>query len=197
MSADPAEPKTRPDEPPAPRAADSAASANLPAAVPPWAALPPSPDEEVEVWWGGCSGWILLPSFVVCLALTGLGVWVSWHLVPRHLLRLTAVTIAAVIWGVQLLRLGARVFGWTYRLTTRRLLLARGVRRMDVKAVELTRIRRVTVERSGLERLTGLGRILVTVEGEPEPRVLAGVRNPHSAAETIRLAVEKATLPAA
>ncbi len=189
MSADPTEPTAEPH--PQPRGGQLPAGTG-PAPVPPGGARADSATEEVELWWGSYSGWTMVPSFAVCLVLTGLIAWAAWQLMPQHLWRATTVGAAGVVWAVQLLRFGARVFGCNYRLTTRRLLLAHGVRRMQVAVVELARVRRVTVDRRGLEAAVGVGRVLVQVEGEARPRALEGVRNPQSTADLIRAAVKTA-----
>ena len=189
MSADATEPNPAPPAAGPGRAADGPPGTRPePPAAPPRAHV----EDEVEVWWGSYSGWAMLPSFAVCLVLTAVAAWVVWQFVPRHLMRAAVLVAGAAIWGVQLYRVGSRVFGRNYRLTTRRLLVMRGVRRMRVKAVDLARVRGVTVERTGLERMAGVGRVLIEADGEPKPVVLAAVRNPVSAADTIREAARAA-----
>src|SRR5947209_7299648 len=59
------------------------------------------PGEEVELWWGSYSGWTMMPSFVVCLLLTGLIGWAAWYFVPEGWAQLSALVAASVVWLVQ------------------------------------------------------------------------------------------------
>ena len=192
MSPDPPELQAGPMPPQAAESGSGRDPAAVRAPGTPPAEVDSDPAEEVEVWWGGYSGWALTPSFVVCLLITAFIVWASWHYLPRHLFRVTATVAASLVWGVQFVRFGVRVLGFNYRLTTRRLLLSRGVRRLRVRAIELARVRRVTPETSGLEALFGVGRVYVHVEGEAAPHVLPGVRNPRNVAALIRAAAQAA-----
>jgi hypothetical protein len=151
----------------------------------------PFPD-EVDLWWGSFSPWTMLPSFLVCLLLTGLIVWAAWYFVPRGWVQVTALAGASVVWVVQFFRWAGRVFGETYRLTTRRLLWARGLRNTRLRAVELVKVTRIAVWRGWWETRAGVGRIVVEEEPGQEPVVLEGVRMPAQAAERIRDAVKSA-----
>src|SRR5262245_22311950 len=115
-------------------------------AAPEPAPTPPAPAEEVELWWGAYSGWAMTPSFVVCVLLTGLIIWASWHWMPGGWVKVTAVAASGVVWLVQLARWAYRALGHNYRLTDRRLWLAHGIRRRAISAVELSGVEKVTVE---------------------------------------------------
>jgi hypothetical protein len=153
-------------------------------------AAEPAPPDEVERWWGAYSFWAKTPSFLVCLLLTGVIMWLYWY---YHWGRAAAVAAGGVVWLVQSYRLAACVFGFNYRLTNRHVWLARGVRRMSLLSVELRRVARVTVERTWLERHLGVGRVYV-VPDDPAltPLILEGVARPCDAADLIRDAVAQA-----
>jgi hypothetical protein len=141
--------------------------------------------EEVELWWGSYSGWTMTPSFVVCLLLTGLIAWAAWYFVPQGWVQLSALGAASVVWLVQFARWGSRFFGRNYRLTTRRLFVIRGVRRLTITELDLRHLGPVTVNRSWLERQVHVGRVVVEREGGP-PLVLEGVHHPQRCADLIR-----------
>jgi hypothetical protein len=147
-------------------------------------AAEPEPPDEVERWWGSYSFWTKTPSFLVCLLLTGVILWLCWYYGWG---RAIAVGAGGVLWLVQSYRLAACVFGYNYRLTNRHLWLARGVRRMTLLSVELRRVARVTVERTWLERRLGVGRVCVVADDPAlTPLILEGVRQPSTAADLIR-----------
>jgi len=92
----------------------------------------PEPEGEVELWWGGYSGWTMLPGFAVCAFLTAGMISVAWYLyseenVPGDRARHVVYGLAFVVWCVQLLILAHRTATLNYRLTTRRLFRFRGL----------------------------------------------------------------------
>src|SRR5438876_2032340 len=84
------------------------------------------PPEEIDVWWGAYSGWTMLPSMTLCVALTSflaVGLW-AWG--PHGYRQLLFLLLGTALWLVQGLRFFWRVFGSSYRLTSRRLFRDRG-----------------------------------------------------------------------
>jgi hypothetical protein len=147
--------------------------------------------DEVELWWGSYSGWTMAPSFAVCILLTGVIVWAAWYFVGHGWEQLTALSAASVVWVVQLVRWGARFFGWNYRLTTRHLFALRGLRRPTIARLELARVARVHVHRNWVERQVHVGRVIVEGDGVM-PLVLEGVYQPQRHADLIWDAVKRA-----
>jgi Bacterial PH domain len=144
------------------------------------------PDEEVDVWWGAYCGWTTMPSMVVCVVLTGLIALGVWTWVPRGYMQLAFVGLGGALWLAQGLRWAARVFGITYRLTSRRLYVDRGVRHRRMLNVELHEIAQVGVRRSPVEKFLRVGRVVVHFEDARPPLVLEGVRSPDWVASLIR-----------
>ncbi len=160
------------------------------------AAMPSAPPaEEVELWWGAFSGRTLLPSFLVCLLLTGLIGWAGWYFVPREWTRTVVVGASGLVWLVQIARWIGGTLRANYRLTTHRLWVVRGVRLMKSTAIELTQVRDVTVTHTWLEQRLDVGRIVLAIETSGLLVVLRGIRQPHKAAEVIRAAVRAARHP--
>jgi hypothetical protein len=133
------------------------------------------------------------PSFLVCLLTTGLIAWLTWLIVPPGFFKLMFVGLAGALWLCQGLRWSYRYFGYTYRMTTRRLFCNRGFRYSQRDVIELAAVGSVLVRRNWFERLAGVGQVLVLPQ---DPRcnllILQGIRHPLRAAENIRLAVKKA-----
>jgi hypothetical protein len=174
-------------------AVSSAQPPYAPAAEPGPATGEPSPadkeatPEEMDVWWGAYSGWTMAPSWAVCILLTGLIVWGAWLLVPRGFMQGTILGLGGAVWLVQGVRWGYRVFGYNYRLTTRRLYVDHGFLYEGFAAVDLTAIDKVVVKRHGLDCLLGVGQVLVlTGDRTKPPLVLEGVRRPLLVAEKLR-----------
>lgn len=164
-----------------------------PDGVPAASATAEGPPEEVELWWGSCSPWALAPSFLVCVVLTAGVVWVSWYYFQRGWAQPVALAAGTLVWAVQLYRWGRRVFGWNYRLTTRRILVARGVLRMRFAFVDLRDVGTVLVAVRRWERWFGLGSVLVWREGQAAAALrLEGLTQPQRVADQIREAVQQA-----
>ena len=152
--------------------------------------LPPEETQEVDLWLGGYSGRTMLPSFLGCGLVTGLLGWVAW-LEGQWTSRLLRGVIYGM-WVIQLLRWGYRSVSVTYRLTTHRLLRDRGFSHPADGEIELRQVAAVHVEKNLLERLVGVGRIVVRPEGNNSPPlVLAGVYHPEQSAALILAAVER------
>jgi membrane protein YdbS with pleckstrin-like domain len=169
-------------------------------AASPGVPVPPPPEEtqEVDVWWGSCAGRTMLPSFVLCGLLTagiaaGAGyAWLDYGLPPLEV-RYSAYAVAGIIWVVQVVRWGLRVLGMSYRLTNRRLFLARSFTGAPFTQVDLRRVARVEVRRSALQRRLGIGRLEIGGEDGGAPfLVLEGVADPERIAEEIRILARKA-----
>jgi hypothetical protein len=140
----------------------------------------------------------MLPSFLVCVLATGLIAWVTWLLMRPGYFKLTFLGLAGLLWLGQGIRWGYRYFGYTYRMTTRRLFRDRGFLLGLRDQVELASVAGVVVRRRWFERLVGIGEVLVRPEDPARPPLtLEGVRQPARVAEEIRLAVQRAREAAA
>ena len=152
--------------------------------------------EEVDLWWGGYSGWALVPGIVLCLALTGLigvGTWAWMH---RGWMQLAFLGLGSALWLVQGLRWGHRYFSFSYRLTTRRLFYEAGFWAPERLQVDLAHIAGVAIKQNSLEKILHVGRIVLCLEGHaPKPLVLGGVRHPHEIAAFLRERAHKSRNP--
>jgi hypothetical protein len=141
-------------------------------------------NQEVDVWWGSYAGRTMLPSFLVCIALTGLIIGFAWAYVERSQLKLTVLGLSGGLWLVQLGRFAYRYFGFTYRLTSKRLFRNRSRQPLQVP---LTDIGEVRVEQNSFEQLVGVGRVFITFPDKTRPPVvLEGVKKPKHVVELIR-----------
>ncbi len=144
--------------------------------------------QEVDLWWGGPSGWSMAPSFAVCVVLTlaiiGAAIFIYCEgMVGEALARYEVYLLAGTVWLIQLTRWGYRVTCYGYRLTTRRLFVSRGFWFPPDIAIDVGDLREVRVRQTPVERWLGVGRIHmsakapshVILEGVSEPRRIAGL----------------------
>ena len=150
--------------------------------------------QETDVWWGAYSGWTLLPSLLVCVALTAAIVWGALTFVERRYVQWTFWSLAGLVWIVQLVRLGRRVFGINYRLTSKRLFLERGHWRSSLIWIDLATIVDVGVRPVPLGNWTGVGNVVIGAENG-DRFVLRGVHRPHEIARLIRDLSERIRQP--
>ena len=142
---------------------------------------------EVDAWWGSYSMATMVPSLLVCLLLTALIAWAGWAFVPRGYVQVTVLGLAAAVWLVQGVRWAQRVFGYNYRLTTRRVYADRGFVYKGYAAIDLAKVARVLEKRTWTERLLGVGQVWVIPDDTTKPPlVLEGVRRPKAVADRIR-----------
>jgi hypothetical protein len=156
------------------------------------APVPAERPQEVDVWWGSWSGRTMLPSVLVCVVLTGAVVWWAWSVVDRRFVQLTFWGLAGAIWLVQMLRWSWRVFGYNYRLTSRRLIVSHGHWPPRFALIELANIEHIRVEPYTHSRWTGVGKLVVTLRAGKGEAVLEGVRRPQEIAELIGATMRQA-----
>jgi uncharacterized membrane protein YdbT with pleckstrin-like domain len=86
-----------------------------------------------------------------------------------------------------LLRVWYRTKAVRYRLTTQRLFVQTGLVAKKLEEVELFRVKDVTLSQGFLQRLLGVGTVVVLSSDDTAPRLeLAGIRQPMEVKETIR-----------
>jgi membrane protein YdbS with pleckstrin-like domain len=147
--------------------------------------------EEIDIWWGSYAGRAMLPGFMLCLLVTVLLLALDWYLGFRHLrtylISSAILSLAGAVWLFEGTRWFYRMIAVNYRLTNRRLLYTRGFKVPDNWTVELARVAQVSVLRSPLERLLGIGRISIQVyDSSLPPLILEAVLAPERVARTIR-----------
>jgi hypothetical protein len=154
--------------------------------------LTPEPPQETDAWWGSYSGWTMMPSTVVCLVLTALIAWGAWRLLDKGWVQLSVLTLAGGLWLAQAFRWCYRVFGYNYRLTTRRLVQTRGIL-YDAVEVDLAAVTKVEARRSPADWLVGVGNVCITLEDPLGTKViLEGVSHPGQVADHVRKLCEQA-----
>jgi membrane protein YdbS with pleckstrin-like domain len=152
--------------------------------------------DEVDIWWGSYASRTMLPSFLLCLLLTIVLLAIDWYLEGRNersdLISSAVLGTAVALWLFEGTRWFYRMIAINYRLTSRRLLCTRGFSLRDCRAVDLAQVTEVAVESSPIERLLGVGRILIHVQDGHPAAVLDGVLKPRRVARTIRRRVRHA-----
>jgi hypothetical protein len=136
----------------------------------------------------------MLPSMLVCLALTAFIAWASWRLVERGWLQFSVVTVAGALWLAQAFRWCYRVFGYNYRLTTRRLFQSKGLLYyQETLEVPLATIATVALRRQPQGLLADTGTVSLTLDDARKTKVvLEGVARPRQVADLIRGLAQKA-----
>jgi hypothetical protein len=149
-------------------------------------------EAEEDVWWGSYSLWAIVPGCVACLLATALLACLLWLSLPPYLSRPAFLGIGGVLWLTQGIRWSRRVFGYSYRLTSRRLFCHRGLQSAAASQTELGEIASVAVSQCWYERLVGVGRIAVRLNQSAQPAmILTGVRNPAAIAAEIRASSQR------
>jgi hypothetical protein len=151
--------------------------------------------EEVELAWHGYSAAALVPSTIALAALSAGVILALRPLVPTWVLHEAADAPLAALWLLQAIRAGYRLFGYNYRLTTRRLFRERGRLYPPDAPVELATVVRAEVRQSLIGRLAGVGTIRVIPEEVTPNRPavdLIGVRRPQVLAARIEEAASAA-----
>ena len=112
--------------------------------------------------------------------------------------------LGTLLWGVVLLpvfllgvllwlRVWYLVSSTRYRLTTQRLFVQTGLVAKKLEEVELFRVKDVTLNQGILQRLLGVGNVVVLSTDDTTPRLeLAGILNPIEVKEQIRNAFRAA-----
>ena len=105
--------------------------------------------------------------------------------------------LGLMVWGVLLafvgigllllLRAWYLVAATRYRLTTQRLFVQKGLIAKELEEVELFRVKDVTVRQGMLDRMLGVGTVVVLSTDDTAPRLeLAGIRRPVEVKESVR-----------
>jgi membrane protein YdbS with pleckstrin-like domain len=193
-----------------------AAAVAAPASAPvSWPAAPPAGAEQV-VWQGEASVRLLarqLPGMLWAVIVPPLAFWLlpqALHVVGgmRRELRVaiaeqrTAIQLV-VIGAVVLLSLSrlarvaldyARLRATRYRLTNQRLTVESGLLSKRVDDIDLRSLQDVALEQSALERLLGVGRLVIVSSDHSRPRLeLIGIREPRDVREQVRACAYQAS----
>lgn len=153
-----------------------------------------APADEVELWWGGYSGWAMLPLFFVCACVTAAMIGSAWYLyseenVPGDRARYAVYLLALALWSMVIAVGLYRMVSWNYRLTTRRLFLIRGINPRTAAVTPLGDIQCILVSQTPVERRLNIGS--VRVQASRLEMDLPGVRDPHHVAGLIEKQVKR------
>ncbi|MCK4658498.1 MAG: PH domain-containing protein [Phycisphaerae bacterium] len=148
---------------------------------------PIDPSAETTLWegrthWIHFSGTIALGvlaivlTTIICLRLNSTaGIFTIW-------LGLVALSIATVM-----ARIVWRIFSCSYRLTSQRLFISRGIFSQTIDQTELIRVDDVRIRKSLFDRIFGLGSVRVlSTDATDHKLVIEGIRSPDQLAEHIR-----------
>lgn len=112
--------------------------------------------------------------------------------------------LGLMVWGILLLpvagiglllllRAWYRVASTRYRLTTQRLFVQKGLIAKELEEVELFRVKDVALRQGVLDRMLGVGTVVVLSTDDTAPRLeLSGLREPMVVKETLRNAFRAA-----
>jgi len=104
------------------------------------------------------------------------------------------VLLPVFLLGVLLwLRVWYKTSATRYRLTTQRLFVEKGLIAKHIEEVELFRVKDVTVRQGALQRLLGVGSVVVLSSDDTAPRLtLKAIHNPVEVKENLRTAFRAA-----
>jgi hypothetical protein len=167
-----------------------------PRITPPAVVMPAAaPTEEVELAWQGYSPATLLPSTIALAVVTGSVILLLRPLVPTWVLHEAADAPLAALWLLQAVRAGYRLFGYNYRLTTRRLFRDLGRLYPADEPLDLATVVRAEVRPSLMGRMIDVGTVrVISEEATPSKPALelVGVSRPQAFAARIDEAAKAA-----
>jgi membrane protein YdbS with pleckstrin-like domain len=137
-------------------------------------------------WTGSYSSRTMTPSLILCSALTVLLVWSCVNYLPVEWWLLMFSSGLGAIWVMQLVRWGYRMVSFRYRLTSEHLKVHRGWLYGKPVQVPRCQIIKVSISANLLEKLLGVGKVVVEVkDGNPGKVELEGVRTPRELLQRI------------
>ncbi len=140
---------------------------------------------EIDLWWGSYSGWSMLPSFLVCVFLTGIIVVLVGIFESREWAPWTITGLVWPLWAIQLARFSYRVFTRNYRLTSRTLYCDEGFWCTRKTLTPLAEIRTTWIRFRGFDQSLGRGDIVVRGDEDQVLVILECVATPSKIAEKI------------
>jgi uncharacterized membrane protein YdbT with pleckstrin-like domain len=165
-------------------AAHDSAGPGLPQAAPP-SQLDPATEEDL---WSGRASWkSLVPTLLLWLVITlvvTIGIQVIFGRAPATL---TALALCAALLLFLLVRAAWRIWSLSYRLTTQRLFIRRGILTQTVDQTELLRIDDVRMRQTLIQRLLGIGQVeVISSDRSDAALVLRDILAPEVVGEHIR-----------
>ena len=148
--------------------------------------------DEIDVWWGAYAGRRLVPELVLCGAITAVLFGLAWYFREWHgnIVRYAVQLAMGALWIAEGLWSAYRLVACGYRLTTRRLLYYRGLFHPIRQELDLKDVEAVVVEQTLVDRLLGIGNILIASRDNSRRVVFEAVRNPKSIVKEIERQAE-------
>jgi len=162
-------------------------------AAPPGESLPArggaalDPDAETELWTGHASWKSLYIPLLVWLAVTGIAAILVALIARGPLGWQITLAVGGLIILVVLARGLWRIWSLSYRITTQRLFVRRGILTRTVDQTELLRVDDVKMRQTLLDRLIGTGVVEVMSSDRTDARIqLVDIDDPEKVTEFIR-----------
>ncbi|MFO0839254.1 MAG: PH domain-containing protein [Phycisphaerae bacterium] len=144
------------------------------------------PAQEKELWQGRASWKSLVPGLTLGLGLTIIVALVFLKFGPAWLAK-WAWIVGGVLVAAALLRHVWMIISVSYRITTQRIFVRRGILTVTMDQTELLRVDDVKTRQTILERALGLGRVEVFSSDRSDARLtLADIDQPEIVAEHVR-----------
>jgi membrane protein YdbS with pleckstrin-like domain len=147
----------------------------------------PEPGSEQDLWSGRASWKSLLPPAslgVVLILVVTIVVQLIFH---RAAVTLTVLTACAVLLLLLLGRTTWRILSVSYRLTSQRLFVRRGILTQTVDQTELLRVDDVRVRQTIIQRMLGIGQVeVISSDRSDAELVLRDVLDPEAVSEHVR-----------
>ncbi len=144
------------------------------------------PAQEKDLWAGRASWKSLVPPLAGWLGLTLIAVLVLYA-ISQNWLIWWAWLIGAVLTTTAIARHAWTIISMSYRITTQRIFVRRGVLTVTMDQTELLRVDDVKTRQTIIERMLGLGRVEVYSSDRSDSRlILADIDQPEQVAEFVR-----------
>jgi uncharacterized membrane protein YdbT with pleckstrin-like domain len=171
-------------EPTAQEAGEFSSEPRQPRAAPP-SQLDPATEEDL---WSGRASWkSIVPTLLLWLVVTlvvTIGIQVIFHQTTATLI---ALALCAAFVLFMLARTAWRIWSRSYRLTTQRLFIRRGILTQTVDQTELLRIDDVRMRQTLIQRLLGIGQVeVISSDRSDSALVLRDILTPEAVSEHIR-----------
>jgi len=145
------------------------------------------PATEEDLWSGRASWKSIIPTLLLWLVVTlivTIGIQVIFHRAPATL---TALALCVALLLFLLARAAWRIWSRSYRLTTQRLFIRRGILTQTVDQTELLRIDDVRMRQTLIQRLLGIGQVeVISSDRSDSALVLRDILTPETVSEHIR-----------
>jgi uncharacterized membrane protein YdbT with pleckstrin-like domain len=145
------------------------------------------PASEENLWSGRASWKSIIPTLLIWVVVTlvvAIGLQLIFHSVPATL---TGLGLCGVLLLLLLARAAWQIWSMSYRLTSQRLFVRRGILSQTVDQTELLRVDDVRVRQTIIQRMLGLGQVEVISSDRSDAKlVLRDILNPETVSEHVR-----------